>query len=133
MRVVLDTGILIAALIAAGTPPDRIYQARRRKRFRLLTSRRRIGEFRRASRYEKLRPYLQPAEAGSLVNGLRQSAIVLRLPPLDLSPDPNDNAILAMAVAGKADYLVSGDKRGLLSIGRIATRGLSPRANFLPH
>jgi len=28
MRVVLDTGILIAALITKDTPPDRIYQAR---------------------------------------------------------------------------------------------------------
>jgi hypothetical protein len=39
MRVVLDTGILIAALITADTPPDRIYQAWRRKRFQLITSR----------------------------------------------------------------------------------------------
>jgi len=27
MRVVIDTGILIAALITRETPPDRIYQA----------------------------------------------------------------------------------------------------------
>ena len=31
MRVVLDTGILIAALITKDTPPDRIYQAWRKR------------------------------------------------------------------------------------------------------
>ncbi len=38
MRVVLDTGILIAALITRDTPPDRIYQAWRKQRFELVTS-----------------------------------------------------------------------------------------------
>ena len=38
MRVVLDTGILIAALITRDTPPDRIYQAWRKRRFELATS-----------------------------------------------------------------------------------------------
>jgi hypothetical protein len=31
MRVVLDTGILIAALITADTPPDQVYQVWRKK------------------------------------------------------------------------------------------------------
>ena len=38
MRVVLDTGILITALITRDTPPDRIYQAWRKQRFELVTS-----------------------------------------------------------------------------------------------
>jgi len=38
MRVVLDTGILIAALITKDTPPDRIYQAWRERHFELVTS-----------------------------------------------------------------------------------------------
>ena len=131
MRVVLDTGILIAALITADTPPDRIYQAWRRKRFQLITSRWQIGEFRRVSRYEKLHPFIKPSEAGNLINGLRQSAVILeRLPRLDLSPDPDDNPVLAMAIAGQADYLVTGDRRGLLSIKKIATPELSPLASF---
>jgi hypothetical protein len=132
MRVVLDTGILIAALITADTPPDRIYQAWHRKRFQLITSQWQIGEFRRASRYEKLRPFLMPAEAGNLINGLRQSAIVLgKLPRLDLSSDPDDNPVLAMAVAGQADFLVTGDKRGLLSIKKVATTQIVTAREFL--
>jgi len=76
MRVVLDTGILIAALITKDTPPDRIYQAWRKRRFELVTSQWQLDEFRRVSRYPKLRKYLQPIDAGNLVNGLRHQAYV---------------------------------------------------------
>ena len=32
------------------------------------------------------------------------------------SPDPGDNFLLALAEAGNADYLVTGDKSGLLAL-----------------
>ncbi|MBX3706156.1 MAG: putative toxin-antitoxin system toxin component, PIN family [Pseudomonadales bacterium] len=122
MRVVLDTGILLAALITSGTPPDLIYRAWRRKAFELITSQWQLEELRRASRYPRLRRYLKPVEVGTLVNGLQRQAIVLaQLPKLELSPDPDDNPILAAAIAGMADFLVTGDKRDLLSLGRVET------------
>ena len=129
MRVVLDTGILIAALITSGTPPDDIYRAWRKKRFQLITFEWQLEEFRRVSRYPKLRTYLKSADAGNLVNGLRREATVLaQLPPVDLSPDPNDNPVLAMALAARADILVTGDRRDLLALGTIgSTRILSAR------
>ena len=68
MRVVLDTGILIAALITKDTPPDLIYQAWRKKKFELITSEWQLAEFRRVSRYPKLRKYLIPSEAGKMIN-----------------------------------------------------------------
>lgn len=120
MRVVLDTGVLIAALITPQGPPDLVYQAWRKKRFELITSEWQIAEFRRASRYEKLRPYLTPSEAGNMVNGLRQHAVVVKkLPNVQLSPDGADNAVLATAIAGKADFLITGDKRGLLALKKV--------------
>jgi putative PIN family toxin of toxin-antitoxin system len=72
MRVVLDTGILISALITTDTAPDQVYQAWRKKRFTLVTSAWQLGEFRRASRYPKVRKFLDPVEAGDLVNGLKR-------------------------------------------------------------
>ena len=129
MRVVLDTGILIAALITSGTPPDVIYRAWRKKRFELITSEWQLEEFHRVSRYPKLRIYLKSADAGNLVNGLRREATVLsQLPTVDLSPDPDDNPVLAMALAAHADILVTGDRRDLLALGTVgATRILSAR------
>jgi hypothetical protein len=120
MRVVLDTGILIASLITTGTPPALIYQAWRKKRFELITSEWQLDEFRRVTRYSKLRRFLKPSEAGHLVNSLRHQAVVLEvLPTMELSPDPNDNPVLAMAEASRAQYLVTADKKDLLALGKI--------------
>ena len=132
MRIVLDTGILIAALITKDTPPDLIYQAWRKKKFELITSEWQLSEFRRVSRYPKLRKYLVPSEAGNMINGLRYQALVLTdLPALEISPDPDDNPILAMAVAGEADFLVSGDKRDLLALKVIEKTKIVTARNFL--
>ncbi len=38
---------------------------------------------------------------------------------MDLSPDPKDNPILAAAIAGKADLIVSGDKKHMLALGAV--------------
>jgi len=132
MRIVLDTGILIAALITADTSPDQVYQAWRKKRFTLVTSVWQLGEFRRASRYERVKKFLRPTEAGNLVNGLKRHATVLQeLPDVDLSRDPQDNPMLAMAIAGEADYLVTGDRRGLLSLKRVGATRIVTAAEFL--
>jgi len=132
MRVVLDTGILIAALITKDTPPDRIYQAWRKRRFELVTSQWQLDEFRRVSRYPKLRKYLQPIEAGNLVNGLRHQARFLEeLPDVDLSEDPDDNPLLAMAIAGEVDYLVSGDKRDVLALKKVGKASIVTARRFL--
>ena len=120
MRAVLDTGILIAALISTDTPPALIYQTWRKKRFELVTSEWQLGEFRRVSRYSRLPRFLKPAEAGNLINGLRHQVTVLEtLPTVKLSPNPGDNAVLAMAEASQAQYLVTGDKRDLHTLGTI--------------
>jgi predicted nucleic acid-binding protein len=37
---------------------------------------------------------------------------------VDVSPDPFDNYLLAIAQAGQADFLVSGDRRDLLESGQ---------------
>jgi putative PIN family toxin of toxin-antitoxin system len=132
MRVVLDTGILIASLITKNTPPDHIYQAWRKKKFELITSDWQLSEFRRVSRYAKFRKYLVPSEAGNMINGLKYQAIVLvELPTVEISPDPNDDPILAMAIAGKADYLVSGDKRDLLVLKNIEHTKILTARQFL--
>jgi len=132
MRVVLDTGILIAALITTDTPPALIYQAWRKKRFDLITSIWQLNEFRRVSRYPKLRRFLKPAEAGNMVNGLlRQATVLENLPTVDLSPDPNDNPVLAMAGAARAQYLVTGDKADLLALRTIGAARIVTAREFV--
>lgn len=132
MRVVLDTGIFIAALITVGTPPDKIFRAWKKKRFELITSEWQLKEFRRVSHYPKLRNFINPVEAGQMVNALKFNAFVYAsLPTVDLCRDPDDNPILAMALESKADFLVTGDKRDLLSMERISTTPIISAARFL--
>jgi putative PIN family toxin of toxin-antitoxin system len=84
------------------------------------------------SRYPKLRKFLQPIEAGNLVNGLRQPALLLNdLPNVELSADPDDNPLLAMAIAGEADYFVSGDKRDVLSLKKVGKARIVTAHRFL--
>jgi len=50
------------------------------------------------------------------------------LPRMVRSSDPTDDFLLAMSEGGKADYLVTGDKGGLLALGRHkATRIVSAK------
>lgn len=130
MRVVLDTNILFSALISPHGAPDAIYRAWRTARFELVTSRMQLEEIRRASRYPKLQAVLQPAQVGVMINNLQRALVLEQLPRGFEADDPNDAFLLAMADAGKADYLVTGDRRaGLLQRGHAGrTRILTPTA-----
>ncbi len=67
-----------------------------------------------------------------MVNGIKLSAIVYStLPNVDLCKDPFDNPILAMALESKADFLVTGDKRDLLSMERIGATPIISATQFL--
>ena len=117
MRVILDTNILVAALISPTGPPAAILQAFLDERFTLVTCEPQLEEFRRVTRESELRKRVKPAEAGTLVNELRALALIpKRLPRIERSSDPHDDFLLALAEAASADYLVTGDKSGLLAL-----------------
>ena len=131
MRVILDTNVLLGALISPHGPPDVIYRAWRAVRFELVTSVAQLDELRRVSRYPKLKTILPAHRVGTMVNNMQRAIVLTQLPPLpegiDVS-DPNDAFLLAMALASEADYLVTGDRRAGLqqrgSMGR--TRIVTP-------
>lgn len=117
MRLVIDTNILISALLAGTLLPAHLIVLWREGRFDLLTSDAQLDEMMRVTRYPKIRERLAPALAGRLVNEIRDLAVLLTdLPAVTASPDPNDNYLLAMAASGSADFLVTGDKRDLLAL-----------------
>lgn len=117
MRLVLDTNVLVSALITKGTPPDLLYKAWQDEWFLLVTSEAQIAEFLRVIHYPKLKPYLALYEGKQLAEALRTEAVMAEdLPEVDYSPDPADNHIIATAIAGEADAIVTGDKRDLLAL-----------------
>ncbi len=117
MRVVLDTNILISALITRGTPPDRLYRAWLRGEIELVTSNAQIAEIAEVLARPRIRRLVDADEANAIVENISTRALVVdALPTVDLSPDPTDNIILASAIAGKAELVVSGDKRHVLAL-----------------
>jgi putative PIN family toxin of toxin-antitoxin system len=117
MRVVLDTNILISALMIKGGNPAAIYRAWQEGQFTLLTCVEHLDELRATLRKPALAERIKPYRAGGLVNevtGLAES--VGSLPHVRRSSDPTDDFLLALSEAGRADYLVTGDKTGLLTL-----------------
>lgn len=117
MRVILDTNVLLSAFIRVDSKPYRLVQAWLDGRFELASSQEQIEELTRASRYPQVRRFLEPVEIGWLINRIRERALMVeRLPDLDVANDPSDNFLLAMADKASAQYLVTGDKSGLLAL-----------------
>jgi putative PIN family toxin of toxin-antitoxin system len=129
MRLVLDTNVLLSALMATDSPSAEILTFWRNRKISVLTAAEQIAEIARVTRYPRIRARLLPALAGRLVSRLRDVAIVVeKLPRVDLSPDPDDNYLLALAEAGQAQFLVTGDKP-LLGLKRYkSTRIVTPTA-----
>jgi putative PIN family toxin of toxin-antitoxin system len=119
MRVVLDTNILISALISSTGNPAAIYDAWEDGRFALLTCAEHLDELRATLQKPRVSHLIKPYKAGRLVNQIKRLAEVIRpLPSVKRSPDPHDDFLLGLSEAGHADYLVTGDKSGLLLLRR---------------
>jgi putative PIN family toxin of toxin-antitoxin system len=119
VRLVVDTNVLISALLAGTSLPAHLIALWRDGHFDMLTSAEQVDELIRVTRYPKIRERLSPAIAGRLINEFRDLGITVEaLPVVTACADPHDNYLLAMAMAGAADYIVTGDKRDLLSLKR---------------
>jgi uncharacterized protein len=117
LRAVIDTSVLISALISGDSLPGRIVGAWSQSAFTLICSEEQIAELRRVSKYARLMTRIRGSDLGALINLVRHDAVLLtKAARVDRSPDPFDNYLLGMAQTGSADYLVSGDKADLLAL-----------------
>jgi len=116
---VLDTNILASALLVQTGFPAAIYRAWSERAFALLTCEEQLNELRDTLRKPRIAARIKPHKAGRLVNDIREFAeIVDALPKVQRSPDPTDDFLVALCEGGSAEYLVTGDMSGLLTIGR---------------
>jgi uncharacterized protein len=90
MRVVLDTNILISALMIPSGNPAAIYRAWQEGQFSLLTCAEHLDELRATLRKPAITERIRPFNAGGLVNELKGLAenVVGSLPRVERSPDP---------------------------------------------
>jgi len=112
---VVDTNVLVSSLLTPrGVSSDAMVSVL--GRMRLLQSEATFEEFKRSLSSPDLRRFFPSdiqvdeyiAEAVSLIAGVAKFIPVL--PGITLCRDPVDNMFLDLAVAGKADVIVSGDR-----------------------
>ena len=128
MRAVLDPNVLVSAAISPAGPPRQILTAWIDERFELIASPALLDELADVLARPKFRRFITAAVATEFIDGLATDAdIVADLPELPgVSPDPDDDYLVALARAAGADYLVSGD-RHLLDLTDPDPPVLSPR------
>jgi putative PIN family toxin of toxin-antitoxin system len=108
----VDPGVFVSALIAPKGTPAQLLDLLLEQRFELVVSPRLLGELTGVLLRDRFRRYVTAAEVRELVADLAAVAIVLRDPPdpVAVTRDPNDDYLIALAVAAQADALVSGDR-----------------------
>jgi uncharacterized protein len=113
-RAVLDTNVLVSALISPGGPSAQLLLELRAGAFELVVSPMLLAELGEVLRREKFRRYVSEAEAeaDSYVEVIRRDSQMHDDPMRGLNPlstDPDDEYLIALARDVGADVLVSGD------------------------
>lgn len=113
IRAVVDTNLIISGLFWRGNPAQ-VYDSAAKGIYVLLTTTDLIDELDRVLRYPKFAARL--ASIGKTANtivteyrAITELVTSAEIPP-DAIRDPKDIPVLACAVGGKADYIVSGDQ-----------------------
>lgn len=119
MRAVLDTNVLLSGLLWHGAPHALLKRVRD-SALTLISSPALLAELAEVIGRAKFNSILARSQSSqaSVLAEVRQLAEILDPPPLSrpVCRDPDDDALLALAIAAQADLIVSGDK-DLLALG----------------
>lgn len=120
MRFVVDTNLLVSGLLFAGVPRQLIEVASTGG-FELCTSETLLSELLDVLGRPKFAGRLDAARvsASELVHDIRRLAVVVTpvSVPRIVPNDPDDDHVIAAAIAAGADLIASGDRRDLLPLG----------------
>jgi uncharacterized protein len=114
MKVVIDTNDYISALIGA-SHRRKLEQVLLNDEIEILADMILLGEIKEVAYRDKFRKYVSLQDVDAYITLLQR-----RLKPVEVtsvvnaSPDPDDNFLLALALDGGADFLITGDKSDLL-------------------
>jgi putative PIN family toxin of toxin-antitoxin system len=133
MRVVLDTNILVSSTLALMGQPAAIMKALNDGLYELVLSESILDEYREAMGGPDVRKRFRytDAQIEKAVQAYRELGTVVE-PDLSVrvAPDPDDDHIIGCAIAGEADYIVTGDKR-LRTVGQYRGIEILSPAEFL--
>ena len=112
MRVVVDTGVYVSALLRRTSPPGEVLNALRDGQFSALYSTDTLVELIDVLGRPSLRLkyHIEPDDCLALLNLIRlRGELILPTHHLLICRDPKDNKFLEAALAGSADCIVTGD------------------------
>ena len=108
MRVVLDTNVLVAGLLSPFGPPGEIVRMASSGELTLCLDARILTEYDEVLRRPRFG--FDAGEVAVLLDFVeRRGHLVASAPLRDSLPDPDDEPFLEVALAGAAEYLVSGN------------------------
>ncbi len=109
MKVVLDTNVLVSAMIKAGKPRDLFNKLIKDKQ--LILSRAILEEFLDVIEDPKVVKYASEQNVTVFLDTLRNAARIVQVKSefKAVKEDPDDDIIVRAAYDSKADYIVSGD------------------------
>lgn len=114
MRIVLDTNVLLSGLMLPDSTPGKIVGAWRSGNFSLVLSEPVLEEIARVLAYPKVRKRLgwDDETIARYIALLRFEVEVVSIGGIEVSvpADPDDDHLLATLIAGKADWLITGDR-----------------------
>ena len=133
LRAVLDTNVLISYLLTHRPPIATLIDVHvAREEVVLVTAPELLEELDRVLRYPRLQRYYRSEERTRFVAQLMVLSDLVELPEAipRICRDPDDDRVIACAVAGDADVIVSGD-HDLLALGQVADIPVLSPADFL--
>ncbi|MDO8880194.1 MAG: putative toxin-antitoxin system toxin component, PIN family [Coriobacteriia bacterium] len=127
IRAVLDTNVYVAALLSRDGSPARLIRALGEGLFDAVVCPRLLDELLGVLRRPKIASRLEDLVAEDFVDWLGRVAISVPDPASirQVSPDPDDDHLIALALIGRAEVIVSGDAH-LLGLTGTTPRTLSP-------
>ena len=109
MRIVLDTNVVVSALLLSGSVPRQAFD-KAIDHGEVIISTPVLLELAEVLARDKLNKYLTEQERMRfLVALLKESELVRITEQIDDCRDPSDNKFLELAVCGEADVLITGD------------------------
>jgi hypothetical protein len=129
LRVIVDTNLWISFLI--GKELSELRPLIVNHQIQLLVCPQLLEEIQLVASRDKMRKYFpmeHVRELVALIKWLAEEFVIESVHPV--CPDPKDDFLFALAKAGKADFLVTGDKE-LLQLGTVATVQVVSASEFI--
>lgn len=129
MRVVIDTNVLVAGLLSPFGRPGEVVRMIAAGSLSLLYDARIIAEYIQVLKRPKFS--FSPEHIEALLDQVKAVGVIVASDPLSVRlPDEEDEAFLEVALAGRAECLITGNLKHFPSAARQGMRVLTP-AEFL--